>query len=158
MSCLRESIFSNSGSLYKGHGDVVTGGRGVAPGMRLRRVDIDTEPERSRGTLYRFGDSRALAGLLRITPPSARDSIDRDATRRREVVRDNSGVLIAPDLTYVQAPAIGAGYIIGGVGTADRIERIEDEVATSRAAQQYAERGRGHFRYRYLRQSGLGRE
>ena len=96
MSSSRECISSNSGLLNKGHSDVVTGGGGVAAGMRLRRVDIGAEPEWSRGTLYPLGDSRALAGLRRVVPPSARDCIDGDATGRREVVRDNSRVLIGP--------------------------------------------------------------
>ncbi len=115
--------------------------------MDLGRVDIDADVEYS-GSLERRSDSRAITGRLRVGMPPARDGINRHTARSREIVGGNIGgprPLRFPDL-YL--PGYGTNQIISGIGTADRLVGIEDELTAAGAGENRAEGRHNDFRYK----------
>ena len=145
MSCSRKSIFSNSGALYKAHGDVVRNAGRVAAAMALARRDMDADVEYSgRVLLHTHSNSRRITGGLRAGMVPARDRVDGHATQTREIIRDDSGVPVLPN--QAQLPGHRAKQIISGSGTGHRLVGIEYELPAADAAQDRAEAGRNDLR------------
>ena len=155
-SCSRESIFSNSGTLLKGHGDVVGGGGRVSAGVGLVCVDLDPDQEFS-ATLRGNIDSRSIADGRCVSMPLARDPLDDHALGHRIIVRQDIGALPPACLFNCQDSRNSAKQIISGIGAAHRSVRVEYKIAAGVAAQERAEAGSGVLCYRQGRERDLER-
>ncbi len=124
--------------------------------MDLGRRNIDSDVEYSR-SLERRGDSRSIAGRLRLIMPPARDGIYRHAVKTQEIVGGNIGGPRSLRLLDCNLPGQGTDHVISGIGAADRLVGIEYELTAGGAAEPRAEAGRNEFCYLYCRERDIER-
>ena len=146
MLCSMGSIFTNSGALEKGHGDVERDAGRITTTMDLARRDIDAN-EKCSVALDSHVDSRPITGGLRLVKPLARDRVDGHTTGSRDIFRDDIDVRRSLRFVQAQPPGNGAKQVITGIGPAHRFVRIEYELASARAAQDRAEARRNNLRH-----------